>query len=201
MPLPNFPGLAPISVAGIGCAWRNLRPALSQWLRPVESCRSWSENPKTAIQFSESFELDGLEMYQHACSVGLEVVVSKGRNSRYPAGRANDRVKKTHAQRETLRIAGFALKANKFDGIYLGRRNGNDLVCGGEVGHGFDKSSTAALAGAPQTADPQNPALRQEDRASRHSVEPNLLAEIEYRAKSAEGKPRHLFFKGLGEDL
>lgn len=30
-------------------------------------------------------------------------------------------------------------------------------------------------------------------------VEPNLLAEIEYRAKSAEGKLRHLFFKGLGE--
>jgi bifunctional non-homologous end joining protein LigD len=26
-------------------------------------------------------------------------------------------------------------------------------------------------------------------------VEPKLLAEIEYRAKSAEGKVRHLFFK------
>lgn len=32
-------------------------------------------------------------------------------------------------------------------------------------------------------------------------VEPNLLAEIEYRAKSAEGKVRHPFFKGLREDL
>jgi bifunctional non-homologous end joining protein LigD len=28
-----------------------------------------------------------------------------------------------------------------------------------------------------------------------------LLAEIEYRAKSAEGKLRHPFFKGLREDL
>ena len=28
-----------------------------------------------------------------------------------------------------------------------------------------------------------------------------LLAEIEYRAKSAEGKVRHPFFKGLREDL
>jgi ATP dependent DNA ligase-like protein len=28
-------------------------------------------------------------------------------------------------------------------------------------------------------------------------VEPELLAEIEYRAKSAEGKVRHPFFKGL----
>jgi bifunctional non-homologous end joining protein LigD len=28
-----------------------------------------------------------------------------------------------------------------------------------------------------------------------------LLAEIEYRAKSADGKVRHPFFKGLREDL
>ncbi|MEY9400161.1 ATP-dependent DNA ligase [Bradyrhizobium japonicum] len=32
-------------------------------------------------------------------------------------------------------------------------------------------------------------------------VEPKLLAEIEYRAKSTEGKVRHPFFKGLREDL
>jgi hypothetical protein len=31
-------------------------------------------------------------------------------------------------------------------------------------------------------------------------VEPELLAEIEYRAKSAEGKVRHPFFKGLREE-
>jgi bifunctional non-homologous end joining protein LigD len=65
---------------------------------------------KTAIQFSESFEIDGREMYKHACSVGLEGVVSKVRDSRYPTGRGSDWVKKTCAQRETLRIAGFALK-------------------------------------------------------------------------------------------
>ena len=32
-------------------------------------------------------------------------------------------------------------------------------------------------------------------------VEPQLMAEIEYRAKSAEGKVRHPFFKGLREDI
>jgi bifunctional non-homologous end joining protein LigD len=32
-------------------------------------------------------------------------------------------------------------------------------------------------------------------------VEPELLAEIEYRTKSAEAKVRHPFFKGLREDL
>jgi bifunctional non-homologous end joining protein LigD len=32
-------------------------------------------------------------------------------------------------------------------------------------------------------------------------VDPSLLAEIEYRAKSTEGKVRHPFFKGIREDL
>ena len=37
---------------------------------------------ETDIQFSESFEVDGAEMYKHACKTDLEGVVSKVRNSR-----------------------------------------------------------------------------------------------------------------------
>src|ERR1700722_4331252 len=87
---------------------------------------------KTAVQFSESFEVDGPEMFKHACGVGLEGVVSKVRNSRYSSGRGNDWVKKTCAQRETLPIARFAMKENKFDGLYLGRHKGADLVYAGK---------------------------------------------------------------------
>ena len=65
----------------------------------------------TDVQFSESFEIDGPAMFKHACGVGLEGVVSKVRDSKYPTGRSNDWVKKTCAQRETLTIAGFALVA------------------------------------------------------------------------------------------
>jgi bifunctional non-homologous end joining protein LigD len=32
-------------------------------------------------------------------------------------------------------------------------------------------------------------------------VKPSLLAEVEYRAKSAEGKVRHPSFKGIRDDL
>src|SRR3954463_12165340 len=32
---------------------------------------------KTTIQYSESFEVDGPEMFKHACGVGMEGVVSK----------------------------------------------------------------------------------------------------------------------------
>jgi hypothetical protein len=40
----------------------------------------------------------------------------------------NDRVKKPCARRKTLLIAGFALQQNKFDGFYVARREGCDLI-------------------------------------------------------------------------
>src|ERR1700712_1985968 len=86
---------------------------------------------KTAIQFSESFDLGGREMFKHACKTGLEGVVSKVRDSRYPTDRTNDWVKATCAQRETLPIAGFVLDGNKWDGIYIGREKAGQLVYAG----------------------------------------------------------------------
>ena len=127
--------------------------------------------------------------------------MSKVQDSRYHSGRSNDWVKKACAQRETLPIAGFALKANKFDGIYLGRLRGKDLVYAGKVDHGFDKSSMAELQARPK------PLIRKTQPYAKKIahrgvwVEPSLLAEVEYRGKSAEGKVRHPFFKGIREDL
>ena len=155
----------------------------------------------TDVQLSESFEVDGPDMYAHACKVGLEGVISKVRDSAYTSGRINNWVKKTCAQRETLTIAGFALDGNKWDGIYVGRRKGKDLVYAGKVDHGFDKATAADLRKR------LTPLIRKTQPYTKRIahkaiwVEPELMAEIEYRAKSAEGKVRHPFYKGLREDL
>jgi bifunctional non-homologous end joining protein LigD len=155
----------------------------------------------TAIQFSQSFEVDGREMYKRACSIGLEGVVSKVRDSHYHSGRGNDWVKTTCSHRETLPIAGFAIKENKFDGIYVGRHRGKNFVYAGKVDHGFDSASAKDLQARLK------PLIRKTQPYARKIahrgiwVEPSLLAEIEYRAKSAEGKLRHPFFKGIREDL
>lgn len=155
----------------------------------------------TEIQFSESFEIEGREMFEHACKIGLEGVVSKVRDSAYAGGRGNNWVKKTCAQRETLAIAGFALDEGKWDGIYLGRRKGGDLVYAGKVDHGFDKVSAADLQRRLK------PLIRKTQPYAKRIahkgvwVEPKLLAEVEYRAKSAEGKVRHPFFRGVRDDL
>ncbi|MBR0695829.1 non-homologous end-joining DNA ligase [Bradyrhizobium lablabi] len=153
------------------------------------------------IQFSESFEADGPEMFAHACRVGLEGVVSKVRDSVYPTGsRRRDWVKKSCAQRETLTIAGFALDGDEWDGIYVGRRKGEGLIYAGKVDHGFDKASIADLRKR------LTPLIRKTQPYTRRIahkaiwVEPEVRAEIEYRAKSSEGKVRHPFFRGVRED-
>jgi len=130
---------------------------------------------KSDIQFSESFDVDGGEMFKHACKTGLEGVVSKVRDSLYPSGRSNSWVKVTCAQRETLAIAGA-----------------------GKVDHGFDRESAKALR------ERLTPLIRKTQPYSKRIthrgiwVEPNLLAEIEYRAKSAEGKVRPRFSEVSG---
>ena len=145
----------------------------------------------TDVQFSESFEVDGDEMFEHACKTGFEGVISKVRDSRYPTGRSNDWVKKTCAQRETLTIAGYALDGSKWDGLYLGRREGSDLIYAGKVDHGFDRDSAKELQARLK------PLVRKTQPYSKHIahrgiwVEPSLMAEIEYRAKSAERARLH----------
>ena len=155
----------------------------------------------TDVQFSESFEIEGADMFAHACKLGLEGVVSKVRDSTYARGRGNNWVKKTCTQRETLTIAGFALDGSKWDGLYVGRRKGADLVYAGKVDHGFDKVSAADLRKRLEPLVRKTQAFKMRVAHKGIWVEPKLPAEIEYRAKSAEGKVRHPFFRGLREDL
>ena len=155
----------------------------------------------TDVQFSESFEVDGAGMFAHACKLGLEGVVSKVRDSRYLSSRGNDWVKKTCAQRETLTIVGFALDGKNWDGLYVGRRRGSDLIYAGKVDHGFDKASAADLRRRLEPLVRKTQAFAKRIAHKGIWVEPELLAEVEYRAKGAAGKVRHPVFKGLREDL
>ena len=76
-----------------------------------------------------------------------------------------------------------------------------NLVYAGKVDHGFDKASATQLQARLK------PLVRKTQPYTRkiaHKaiwVEPRLMAEIEYRAKSAEGKLQHPFFKGIRDDL
>ena len=75
------------------------------------------------------------------------------------------------------------------------------MVYAGKVDHGFDKVSAADLKKRLTPLVQKTQAFAKKVAHKGIWVEPKLLAEIEYRAKSAEGEVRHPFFKGLREDL
>ena len=186
-----------------------LRSALSQRPRPAEAAAVRAQGrllkkiiAGTDVQFSESFEVDGREMFTHACKVGLEGVVSKVRDSRYPSGRSQ------RLGEEDLRAAGDAdhrrLRARR-------KQVGRALSSAGARATTWStpaRSTTASTRPRPPICRQRlKPLIRKTQPYSKRIahegiwVEPSLLAEIEYRAKSAEGKVRHPFFKGIREDL
>ena len=97
--------------------------------------------------------------------------------------------------------SGLCTGWHRWDGIYVGRRKRGDLVYAGKVDHGFDKQSAAdlrkRLTPLIRKTQPYNERIAHKG----IWVEPELFAEVEYRAKSAEGKVRHPFFKGVKEDV
>jgi hypothetical protein len=118
--------------------------------------------------------------------------------TRAAAGMAGSRRPARSGRRWPSRVS---RDGNKWDGIYVGPRKGDDPIYAGKVDHGFDKTSAADLRKRlkPLIGKTQPYTTRIAHRGL--WLEPKLLAEIEYRAKSAEGKVRHPFFKGLRENL
>jgi hypothetical protein len=121
---------------------------------------------KTAIQFSESFEIDGAEMYQHSCAIGLEGVVSKVRDSRYSSRRNNNWVKVTCSSARRCRLpASRWMRASSTASLWDATRASTWST---------PARSTTALprnrkesAGPAKAADPQDATLHEEGRALR----------------------------------
>jgi ATP-dependent DNA ligase len=73
-----------------------------------------------------------------------------------PAPRTINWTKVTCRNRETFYAVGIANKGKKFDGIYLARRDGHELLYAGKVERGFtmasEKSEKAARAVQDETS-------------------------------------------------
>lgn len=156
---------------------------------------------KSPIEYSDHFDMDGAELFRRVCAGELEGVVSKIASSPYGGLRGNYWVKTTCAHRETLTIAGFKIKDNRFDGIYVGRDNGGKLLYAGKVEHGFEPTAVKDLQQRLKKLVRKTQPFAKRIPNRGIWVEPRLNAEVEYRAKSANGHLRHPTFKGLREDL
>ncbi|TBC21572.1 non-homologous end-joining DNA ligase [Rhizobium ruizarguesonis] len=154
------------------------------------------------IRLSEQIEADGDQLLASACELDLEGIIAKQRRAPYRSGRGGEWIKIKCVQSDGFAIVGYEKSTASFGGIgrlLLAARKGDELVYVGGVGTGFNERSAAELREQMDKLIISKPAV--DTRRKRNAVftDPKLIAEIEYRAWTDDGKLRHASFKGLRE--
>ncbi|WP_337270259.1 DNA ligase D [Oryzifoliimicrobium ureilyticus] len=159
------------------------------------------------LRYSAHFNETGGMVLDHACRLSLEGVISKQRDSKYVSGRGGDWIKSKCAERQEFVIGGYVISSSATGAIgslALGVQEKNGLRHVGRVGTGFSaevaRSLFARLSKLEEKKSPFADKLTADERRGLVYVKPELVAEIEFRAWSADGNLRHASFRGLRED-
>ncbi|MBY5785305.1 ATP-dependent DNA ligase [Rhizobium leguminosarum] len=151
------------------------------------------------IRLSEEIEADGEQLLASACEHGLEGIIAKRRDAPYRSGRLGDWLKIKCIQSDSFVIVGYERSTVARAGIgrlLLAARKGKKLVYVGGVGTGFNERNAYELREKLDGLITSTPAAVV-DRKGAIFVKPKLIAEIEYRAWTDDGKLRHASYKGL----
>jgi len=159
------------------------------------------------IRYSSHLATDGARMLAEACRLGLEGIISKRVDRPYHSGRHDDWLKSKCVQVDEFVILGY-LKGkaapNAVGALVVGYYDKKQLVYAGRVGTGFTNKTASSLMRTLKPMRIDTPALASGltnlQRRDVTWVEPTLVAQIEYRAWTADGLLRHAAFKGLRED-
>ncbi|TBE15342.1 non-homologous end-joining DNA ligase [Rhizobium ruizarguesonis] len=157
-----------------------------------------------AIRLSETLDAEPTVLLDHVCRLGLEGIVGKRLDRPYRSGRTGDWVKVKCVQSEAFFIVGYERSATfpaGFGSLVLAAYRGDDLVHVGSVGTGFRQAEAIRLRKMLDTLRWRRkpPPLPYSGSAGVVWVEPTLIAEIEFRAWTMDGKLRHPSYKGLRE--
>ncbi|WP_029005457.1 DNA ligase D [Azorhizobium doebereinerae] len=159
------------------------------------------------LRFSGDFGDDGALILRHACRLSLEGIVSKLADAPYRSGRTGDWVKSKCAERQEFVICGYvpsSTGAKAIGSLVLGYGEGGKLKHAGRVGTGFSAAVAhdlyARLEPLRVRASPLSERLSAEAARDVRFVRPELVAEVEFRAWTADRHVRHAAFRGLRED-
>ena len=159
------------------------------------------------IRFSSHFDESGEMILRHACRLSLEGIVSKLRDAPYRSGRGKSWMKSKCSARQEFVVAGYVpstVSRRAIGSLVLGVYDGAQLHHVGRVGTGFTNAVAedlfARLERLRATAAPFSDRLTAEQARLVRYVRPDLVAEVEFRAWTADGHLRHASFRGLRED-
>jgi len=173
------------------------RKILEQLLRGLE---------RTSLRLSEGIEGKGAVVFEHACQLGAEGIVSKLATAKYVSGRSNTWLKlKCYLEQEFV-IGGFTLPSNGTVGVgslLLGYYDSGKLRYAGRTGTGFTQATHRSLrAKLDALAAKQSPFadVPREMQRGVHWVKPELVAQVTFTTWTRDNLVRQAAFKGLRED-
>jgi bifunctional non-homologous end joining protein LigD len=158
------------------------------------------------LKMSESIEGKGAVVFEKACALGAEGIVSKLATSKYASGRSGTWLKiKCHLEQEFV-VGGFTLPSNGTVGVgslLLGYYQAGKLLYAGRTGTGFTQSTHRTLrARLDELASKQSPFidLPRDMQRDAHWVKPQLVAQVAFSTWTRGNLVRQAAFKGLRED-
>ena len=159
------------------------------------------------LRFSGHFEENGGLVLRHACRLSLEGVISKLRDAPYRSGRSKGWIKSKCSARQEFVIGGYVPSSTSRQAIgslVLGVSDEGRPDYVGRVGTGFSATVAADLFKRLNrqrvSESPFAEKLTAEQARQVRYVRPELVAEVEFRAWTADGHLRHAAFRGLRED-
>lgn len=159
------------------------------------------------LRYSDEFDAAGEMVLRHACRLSLEGIISKKRDAPYRSGRSRGWIKSKCAARQEFVVGGDTPSTSMADAVgslILGVYEGDAMVHVGRVGTGFSHAVARdlfqRLGALEQDDSPFAKALTGQQSRDAVHVRPELVAEVEYRAWTADGNLRHAAFRGLRED-
>lgn len=161
----------------------------------------------SALRYSEHFSEAGGLVLEHACRLSLEGVISKDAGSKYLSGRKGQWIKSKCSERQEFVIGGYAPSSTSDQAVgslALGVYDNRKLQHVGRVGTGFTVAIAEdlfkRLKPLERKTSPFTGTLPAVARRNLIYVAPELVAEVEFRAWSADGNLRHASFRGLRDD-
>ncbi|WP_072387102.1 non-homologous end-joining DNA ligase [Hyphomicrobium sp. CS1BSMeth3] len=140
---------------------------------------------------------EGPRMFEAACAMGLEGVVSKRRDAPYRSGRGEAWCKIKCVMRESLVVVGFVPDGKGLvAALYLARREGRAWRFVGKVGTGWSMRQSAALRARLDALLVAEPVTVFAGRRPRGLwVRPAVSVDVEYRGLTAAGLVRHAVWR------